>query len=74
LIDTPGKEIILSEPRLDKIDIRILDNGKLRFFSNYSPIAKAMRTRKIVDWAVMVSTQPKYSKQVAKVAERVLLG
>ncbi|MDI6855855.1 MAG: HD domain-containing protein [Candidatus Thermoplasmatota archaeon] len=74
LIDTPGKEIILSEPRLDKIDIRILDNGKLRFFSDYSPIAKAMRTRKIVDWAVMVSTQPKYSKQVAKVAERVLLG
>lgn len=74
IVDTPGKEIILSEPRIDKIGVKILDEGNVRTFSKYSPIADAMRTRKIVDWAVMISAHPDYVDKASRIAERVLFG
>lgn len=74
IVDTPGKEILLSEPRLNSIDIKILDNKKIAPFSKYSSLAKAIGKRKAAEWGVMVSAHPDYVEKVSGIADDVLFG
>jgi len=73
VLDLPKKELFLSEPRIHKTDVKILENKKLRPLSKYSPLARSLQLRTVPDWALMVSTDKKYKEQVAKAAKRVLL-
>ena len=41
IIDIPGKDIMLSEPRIRKVDIKILDGEKIKPLSYYTPLANA---------------------------------
>ncbi len=72
ILDLPKKELFLSEPRIHKTDVKILENKKLRPLSKYSPLARSLQLRNVPDWALMVSTDRKYREQVAKAAKRVL--
>ncbi len=74
IIDTPGKEILLSEPRLNSIDIKIFDGEKIAPFSKYSSLAKAIGKRKAAEWGVMVSAHPDYVEKVSKMADDILFG
>ncbi len=74
IIDTPGKEILLSEPRLNSIDIKIVDDRKIAPFSKYSSLAKAIGKRRAAEFGVMVSAHPDYVKKVSKMADDVLFG
>ena len=74
IIDTPGREILLSEPRLNSIEVKIVDNGKISPFSKHSSLAKGLRNRRIVEWGVMVSAHPDYVKRASKTADDVLFG
>ncbi|MEM4293203.1 MAG: HD domain-containing protein [Thermoplasmata archaeon] len=73
LIDIPIPELLLSEPRIDKTEVKILsEEGTPALLSKLSPLAEALRIRNVVDWVVMVSCHPKYRHDVEKVVERGL--
>jgi len=72
IIDAPSKELSLSEPRINQTDILIVDGDESKSLDDFTPIAKAVRTRTIPDWAVMIVTDEKYREIVAKNAEKIL--
>ena len=74
VVDTPGREILLSEPRLNSIEVKIIDDGKISPFSKHSSLAKGVRNRRIVEWGVMVSAHPDYVKKASKIADETLFG
>ncbi len=72
IVDVPGKDILLSEPRIRKIDIKIIDNGKAKPLSDFTPLANALQMRGITDWAIMVCCPEEHKEKVAKYAEKIL--
>ncbi|NLK26557.1 MAG: hypothetical protein GX307_08315 [Euryarchaeota archaeon] len=65
ILDIPEKALLLSEPRIGKTDVGILDGDRMKPLSRYSPLAKAIQSRSVHDWAVMVST-PAQNREVVK--------
>ncbi|MCX8174353.1 MAG: HD domain-containing protein [Thermoplasmata archaeon] len=74
IIDIPIPELLLSEPRIDKTEVRVLTDSGATMLSKLSPLAEALRIRNVVDWVVMVSCHPKYRQDVERVVERGLFG
>lgn len=72
VIDVPSSEISVSEPRMSLMDVRILQQGKIRLLPRLSPIASALQSRRSYDWAVMVACPERHKAKVAKAAEKVL--
>ncbi|MBS3817719.1 MAG: HD domain-containing protein [Candidatus Thermoplasmatota archaeon] len=73
LVDVPYKEIKLSEPRLTKTGIKIIDEGKISDLSHYSPLARALEKRPTQPWALMVSCPSEYRDEMGKEARRVIM-
>jgi HD superfamily phosphohydrolase len=72
-IDVPSVKLLLSEPRMAAVDIRIVgDDGKTRWFREHTPIAEALRVRQVSQAAMFVMTLPKYADAVGAVAERII--
>ncbi len=71
IVDAPGRDILLSEPRLKKMDVKILDNG-IKSLSSYTPLANALQMRGVTDWGIMVCCPEESKKKVAEAAEKVL--
>lgn len=55
IVDVPNEELKLSEPRLDKTNIKVLDDGKLHDMFRYSPLCRALQKRPSISWIMMVS-------------------
>jgi HD superfamily phosphohydrolase len=72
IVDLPSREALLTESRIGKTEVPILDGDRVRALSKYSPLAKALQTRGVHDWAVMVSCPEGARAEVAKAAERSL--
>ena len=72
ILDMPERELLISEPRIGKTDVPILDEGRIRPLSRYSPLAKALQSRSVFDWAAMVATPDKNRAEVARAAQKVL--
>jgi uncharacterized protein len=72
ILDIPNRSLLLSEPRIGKTDIPILDGDRGKPLSRYSPLAKAIQSRGVHDWAVMVSTPREHREDVERAAMRVL--
>jgi HD superfamily phosphohydrolase len=74
IVDMPSKEVLLSEPRMHKTDVLILDEEtrRLQPLSKFSPLARALQNRTVPDWAVMVSADARSRSRVAEAARRVL--
>ena len=72
IVDIPGKDIMLSEPRIRKVDIKIYDDGKIKPLSDYTPLATALQMRGITEWAIMVCCPEEYKEKVAKEAEKII--
>ncbi len=72
IVDIPGKDIMLSEPRIRKVDIKIYDDGKIKPLSDYTPLANALQMRGITEWAIMVCCPEEYKERVAKEAEKII--
>ena len=74
-IDVPSVKLLLSEPRMAAVDVRIIgDDGRTRRFSEHTPIAEALRKRQVSQAVVYVMTLPGHQKNVAKLAERHLFA
>lgn len=72
VIDVPSSELPVSEPRMSLMDVRILQQGKVKLLPRLSPIASALQTRRAHDWAVMVACPEKHKAKVGKASEKVL--
>jgi hypothetical protein len=69
-IDVPSVKLLLSEPRMSQVDIRILgDDGKTRWFRDHTPIAEALTKRQVSQAAVYVMTLPGHEDVVSRLAE-----
>jgi HD superfamily phosphohydrolase len=74
IVDVPEKELLVSEPRIGKTEVPILDGNRVRPLTRHSPIAKALQTRSVHSWAVMVSTPEKHKEVVEKASRKVLFS
>jgi hypothetical protein len=74
VLDMPERELLISEPRIGKTEVPILHEGRVRPLSRYSPLAKALQSRSVFDWAVMVSAPEKHRAEVAKASAKAILG
>lgn len=72
ILDIPEKALLLSEPRIGKTDLSILDGERVKPLSRYSPLAKALQARGVHDWAVMVSTPARRREEVERAALKAL--
>lgn len=74
-IDVPSVKLLLSEPRMAAIEIRILGrDGKARWFREHTPVAEALRRRRVSQTAMSVMTLPGHESHVASIAERIIHG
>jgi len=74
IIDIPRPELLVSEPRLHKTDIFVVDRDEVKTLDDFTPIAEAIRSRITPDWIVMIITDEKYRDAVSKKAETLLFG
>jgi HD superfamily phosphohydrolase len=74
IIDFPNTEIHLNEPRIDKTGIKVFDDNHYKNIDDFTPISRAIRSRFITDWAVMIITDEKYRNIVSKHAEKILFN
>ena len=74
IIDIPRPELLMSEPRLHKTDIFVVERDEVKTLDDFTPIAQAIRSRIIPEWVVMIITDEKYRDAVSKNAESILFG
>jgi uncharacterized protein len=72
IIDVPLPELLLSEPRIAKTEVPILDDGTAKPFSRISPLGRALQLRQVVDWVVMVAAPARAAAAVRKAATAAL--
>jgi hypothetical protein len=72
ILDVPQRELITGEARLGKTEVPILNGDKVRPLTRLSPISKALQSRGVHDWAVMVSCPEKHVSRVEKVASHII--
>ena len=72
-IDVPSVKLLLSEPRMSAVEIRIIGrDGRARWFREHTPIAEALRNRQVSQNAMTVMTLPGHQEDVARIAERII--
>lgn len=74
IIDIPHPELLRAEPRINKTNIQVIDKKEIKTLDDFTPIAKAIRSRIAPDWALMIITDEKYRNSVAKKAKSVLFS
>jgi hypothetical protein len=72
-IDVPNIKLLLAEPRMSQVDIRIIgDDGRTRWLREHTPIAEALRNRQVSQAVFYVMTLPGFEDKVRKVSEDLL--
>lgn len=74
IIDIPHPELLRAEPRINNTEIRVIDRNETKSLDDFTPIAEAIRSRIAPDWALMLITDEKYRKPVAKKVHRFLFS
>ena len=74
IIDVPYRELRQAEPRIDQTDIKIADENKIKTLDEFTPVAKAIRSRSIPDWIIMIITDEKYRDVVSEKVEKILFN
>ncbi len=74
IIDLPAPELLVTEPRISKVDLGVLEGGKVLPFRKVSALAKALQLRETVEWALMVACHPDHTSKVRRAAEKVVFG
>jgi len=72
IVDMPSRSSLLSNVRIGKTDVSILYEGRVRPITKISPVSKALQSRDIFDWAVMVSAPSEHKEKVGKAAGSIL--
>lgn len=72
IIDLPEPDILLSEPRIGRADIKVLSGDRLKSLSKLTPFSKAIQQKKISRWAVVVACDKKNREEVGRTAEKII--
>lgn len=73
-IDVPSVKLLLSEPRMSQVDIRILgDDGKTRWLKDHTPIADALKRRQVSQAVAYVMTLPGSEARVSDLIDTHLM-
>lgn len=73
IIDIPYQEVLVSEPRIARTEMMILDDrDQVEPLANYSTLSSALQIRALTGWDLMVLTDERYLSDVNRVAEKVL--
>ena len=74
LLDLPNRELLLSEPRLKRTAMNIMDaDGRIRPLNSFSPLARALQSRGVPDWALCLSVPEKHRKRAGELGRRMIL-
>ena len=73
IVDIPSKSTLLSNVKIGKTDVQILDGNRLRSVTTFSPIAKSLQNRSIYDWSIMISA-PKGCEEAVNKAAKDIIG
>ncbi|MFO8109624.1 MAG: HD domain-containing protein [Thermoplasmata archaeon] len=73
IVDIPDKELKLSEPRLEKTNIKVLDDGRLDDMYKYSPLCRALQKRPSISWVLMVSCPRELRDTVEEAARKEII-
>lgn len=72
MLDVPIADILISEPRLEKVEMPVLLEKGVSKLSEMSPLAAALKQRQAPRYILRVLAEPKDLKRVERVARRVL--
>ena len=72
ILDVPIVDVLISEPRLEKVEIPALAEGKLVRLSKLSPIAEALKKRQAPRYLLRVITAAENVQKVERAASKVL--
>lgn len=73
IIDVPKRDLFLSEPRIDRVDIPVIYDEKIMELREVTPIARAIKEKKIPDWYLMVVTDERFRDRVVDRIEKLIL-
>jgi len=72
ILDAPMVDILISEPRLEKVEVPVLSDEGIVRLSDVSPIATALKRRQAPRYLLRVVAEQKQAEKVKRAAERVL--
>ncbi len=72
ILDVPIVDVLISEPRLEKVEVPALADGKLVRLSKLSPIAEALKKRQAPRHLLRVITAAENVRKVMRAASKVL--
>ncbi len=73
IVDIPNRELKLSEPRLEKTNIKVLDKGRLNDMYKYSPLCRALQKRPSHSWVLMVSCPEELRDTVEQASRKEIM-
>jgi len=74
IVDVPPKPLFSPGGKTSLSGLQILDDGKPRPIADLSPLARSLTSRRMFDWALLVSAPAEHRERVAAAARRALLG
>jgi len=74
IIDIPRLELLRAEPRINNTDIQVIDRDHVKSLDDFTPIAKAIRSRIAPDWVLMIISDEKYRKNIGRKIQRILFS
>jgi HD superfamily phosphohydrolase len=74
ILDMPRPELLVTEPRMNQLDVKILDGKKVRPMRRMSGLGKTLQKREVSDWVLLVSCDPNAREAVAKAVPKVIFG
>ncbi len=75
IIDVPFYELRQAEPRIDKTDVKIVDEEyKIKTLDDFTPVANAIKQKTIPNWDIMIITDEKFKDKVSKKVENILFN
>jgi hypothetical protein len=72
IIDVPLVDLLAAEPRIQEIDMPVLENDDVKMLTTYTPVAAAIGMRKIPDWDLMILSDEKYRSVIGEHAQNIL--
>lgn len=74
IIDLPSRSSLYCMLQSGKTEIPIWDGERVRPITRHSPLAKALQSREVHDWTLLVSCPGEHREEVARAASKVIFG
>jgi HD superfamily phosphohydrolase len=72
IIDAPLQDLYQAEPRIQEIEIPVIDDNQIKDLKEFTPVAEAIKMRSIPDWDIMIITDNQYRNTIFDNANEIL--